>query len=135
MLLNALVAFVHHLAAFTLVAALTAQVAVFPDRRVRKIDAVYGASAGALLVIGLVRVFFFDKGVAYYFGSVFFLAKLGLFIAVGLLSIYPTIMFRRLQLSAAQERRVALILRLQLAGVVLILLCAALVAKGAGFRG
>jgi putative membrane protein len=80
-------------------------------------------------------VFFFDKGAAYYFANVFFLGKLGLFVDVGLLSIYPTLMFRRDRLSSAQAARVKLFLRLQLAGVVLILLCAALMAKGAGFFG
>ena len=128
-------AFLHHVAAFSLVSALVSQHLLFPDRRVRAVDAVYGASAGALLVVGLLRVFFFEKGAAFYFGNVFFLAKLGLFLAVGLLSIYPTIMFRREALSPVQSRRVVIRLRLQLAGVVLILLCAALAAKGGGFSG
>ena len=128
-------AFLHHVAAFSLVSALVSQHLLFPDRRVRAVDAVYGASAGALLVVGLLRVFFFEKGAAFYFGNVFFLAKLGLFLAVGLLSIYPTIMFRREALSPVQSRRVVISLRLQLAGVVLILLCAALAAKGGGFSG
>lgn len=133
--MSTLFAFLHHLAAFALVAALAGEHVVFPDRRVRVLDAIYGASAGALLVIGLLRVFYFEKGAAFYFGNVFFIAKLGLFAAVGLLSIYPTIMFRRPQLSALQQRRVVMALRLQLAGVVLILLCAALMAKGVGFSG
>ena len=133
--MSTLFAFLHHVAAFSLVSALVSQHLLFPDRRVRAVDAVYGASAGALLVVGLLRVFFFEKGAAFYFGNVFFLAKLGLFLAVGLLSIYPTIMFRREALSPVQSRRVVISLRLQLAGVVLILLCAALMAKGAGFSG
>ncbi len=49
-----------------------------------------GASAGLLLVVGLLRVFYFEKGAAFYFGNAFFLAKLALFVVVGLLSIYPT---------------------------------------------
>jgi putative membrane protein len=130
--MSTLLAFLHHVAAFTLVSALVAQHIVFPDRRVRKIDAVYGASAGALLVIGLLRVFFFDKGAEYYFGNAFFIAKLATFIVVGLLSIYPTVMFRRPSLTDVQSRRIVIALRLQLAGVLAILLFAALMAKGIG---
>ena len=133
--MSTLLAFLHHLAAFTLVAALAAEHVVFPDRRVRMLDAIYGASAGALLVIGLLRVFYFEKGAAFYFGNVFFIAKLALFVAAGLLSIYPTIMFRRAVLTPQQTRRVLLAIRIQLVGVVLILLCAALMAKGVGFSG
>jgi uncharacterized membrane protein len=55
MLTSALVAFVHHFAAFTLVGALVAQRVLFsptPTRRLRVSDAVYGASAGLLLLVG-----------------------------------------------------------------------------------
>jgi putative membrane protein len=40
--------------------------------------------------VGLLRVFFLEKGAAYYFRSVPFIVKLSPFAAVGLLSIYPT---------------------------------------------
>jgi putative membrane protein len=132
MLASALLAFLHHLAAFTLLAALAAELALFPDRRLRAVDAVYGASAGVLLVVGLVRVFYFEKGAAYYFANTLFLAKVAVFLAVALLSIYPTVMFRRAHLSPAQTGRVRLALRLQLAGVMAIPLFAALMAKGIG---
>ena len=46
-----------------------------------------------LLVVGLLRVYYFEKGAAFYFGNAFFIAKLALFIVVGLLSIYPTLEF------------------------------------------
>src|SRR3546814_10966185 len=51
---------------------------------------VFGASAGAVLVIGLLRVFFFETGAAFYFTNIPFLAKLALFALIGLLSIRPT---------------------------------------------
>ncbi|HET9664089.1 MAG TPA: DUF2214 family protein [Burkholderiales bacterium] len=145
----ALLAFTHHLAAFTLVAALAVQFVAIRDsidimraRRLRIVDAVYGASAGLLLVVGLLRVFYFEKGAAFYFGNVFFIAKLTLFAAIGLLSLYPTLEFaawrRALKLGqlpvVAQSKLHAIrrVLHWQLAGVVLILLCAALMARGAG---
>ena len=139
-------AFLHHLAAFVLVAALAAEMVLLRGevtapiaRRLARIDALYGASAGILLVVGLLRVFYFEKGAAYYFHSAPFIAKLALFVAVGLLSIYPTVRFRRWskervvpQADLAKVRRT---LHLQLAGVVLILLCAAMMARGVGFFG
>src|SRR5262245_40715081 len=62
-------------------------------RRLPIVDAVLGVSAGVLVVIGMLRVFFFEKGAAYYFHSHAFMTKLSIFIAVALLSIIPTIEF------------------------------------------
>lgn len=108
-------------------------------RRLQRVDAVYGAAAGILLVVGLLRVFYFEKGASYYFHSAPFIAKLALFIAVGLLSVYPTLSFRRWArqgaVAAASLRTVRMLVHVQLAGVVLILLCAALMARGVGVLG
>jgi len=139
-------AFLHHLAAFVLVAALAAEMVLLKGevtpqiaRRLARIDALYGASAGILLVVGLLRVFYFEKGAAYYFHSAPFIAKLALFVAVGLLSIYPTVRFRRWSkervVPQADLPKVRRTLHLQLAGVVLILLCAAMMARAVGFFG
>lgn len=72
-----------------------------------------------------------------------FLAKLSLFFMVGLLSIYPTIEFLSWRTSVKQGRAptvadrkmraIRSIIYWELAGVVLIILCAALMAKGIGF--
>jgi len=131
----------HHLAAFTLVAALAAEHLLFSRRiapelmeKLRRVDAVYGLSAGVLLVAGLARVFYFEKSAAYYFGNPWFLLKFGLFILVGLLSVYPTVAFirwkRNPQVSEAQARWIPRILRAQLLLVPIILFCAILMAKG-----
>ena len=139
-------AFLHHLAAFALVAALAAQMVLIKGevtaqvaRRVASIDALYGASAGILLVVGLLRVFYFEKGAAYYFHSAPFIAKLALFVAVGLLSIYPTVTLRRwskeVAVPHADVAKVRRVIHFQLAGVALILLCAAMMARGVGFFG
>ena len=142
--MSVLFAFVHHAAAFALVAALAAELVLLKDlsaaaaRRLRAIDAIYGASAGMLLAVGLLRVFYFEKGASYYFQSAPFIAKLALFIVVGLASIYPTVTFRRWAKAppeAAKVRRLRALIHAQLAGVVLILLCAALMARGIGFIG
>jgi len=148
----ALFAFLHHLAAFTLVSAIAVEFVLIKGelnvadaRKILRADQVYGAAAGALLVVGLVRVFFLGKGAAYYFHSVPFIAKLSLFATVGLLSIYPTrkILSWRAALKedrtpsvAAQTiRAMRAVIHLELAGVVLILLCAALMARGIGYFG
>jgi len=96
--MSTLFAFLHHLAAFTLVSAIAVEFALIRQeltastaRKLLTTDAVYGIAAGALLVIGLLRVFYFEKGAAYYFSSHAFVAKLSVFIVVGMLSAIPTI--------------------------------------------
>lgn len=144
--MSAFFAFLHHLAAFTVVAAIAAQFVLLRGeineksaRALRIVDVVYGASAGALLLFGALRVFYFEKGSEYYFHSAPFLAKMGLFLAVGLLSIYPTIAFRSWGSSSKiDERQLHTVRRLvhwELAAIVGILLCAALMARGIGFVG
>jgi len=85
-------------------------------------------------------VFYFEKGAAYYFSSHAFTAKFSVFIAVGLLSAIPTIEFtswrkalRAGQAPAPSERKITMIRKLlhgELIGVVIILLCAAVMARG-----
>jgi putative membrane protein len=99
---------------------------------------VVGLSAGLLLVVGWLRVFYFEKGTAFYFHNAAFIAKMGLFVVVAFLSLYPTIKFlswRKGAVDLAALPRIRRILHLELAGVALILLCAALMARGIGFLG
>lgn len=147
--LSAIMAFLHHVAAFTVVSALGVEVALFKPpltavqaRRIRGTDAIFGASATALLVIGLLRVFFFEKGAGYYFSNAFFLTKLGLFIAAALISIYPTVLFLSWrkplksglapEVPDAQRIRARLCLMLELTAVLGILFCAPFMARGLG---
>jgi putative membrane protein len=142
-------AFLHHLAAFVLVSALAVELVLMRDpltleraRRLQVADMVLGIAAGAVLAVGLLRVFYFEKGAAYYFQNTAFLAKLGLFILVALLSIYPTVVFvswgRQLKrgqlpvLDAKRARTLRALIHWELAAVVLLLLCAALMARGLG---
>ena len=98
--MSTLFAFLHHVAAFTLVSALAVELVLIRQeltlataRRLPIVDAVLGTSAGILLVVGLLRVFYFEKGADYYFYSHAFLTKLSVFIAVVLVSIIPTVEF------------------------------------------
>jgi len=140
-------AFLHHLAAFTLVACiaieftlLRAEFSLWSARRLLATDLVLGISAGVLLLAGLARVFWFEKGAAYYFHNHAFLTKFALFILVALLSIVPTrefLSWRKAMragalpvIDPARFRRVRMVVHVELAAVAIILLCAALMAKG-----
>lgn len=150
--MSSLFAFLHHLAAFAIVAALVLELVLlrgpltaWSAKRVMVADAIYGASAGMLLAAGLLRVFFYEKGFGYYINSIPFLVKFGLFIALGIASIYPTIRFlswrnalkqgRVPELPEAEQRRLRRIVHFELLAVVLIILCAALMARGVGMLG
>jgi putative membrane protein len=142
-----LFAFLHHVAAFTLVAAIALELVLlrgelthFSARRLQVADTILGIAATVLLVAGLARVFWFEKGAAYYFSSHAFLTKFALFIIVGLLSIVPTMEFlswrKAVQagevpaVAAGKLKRVRMLVHIELAAIVLILLCAAIMAKG-----
>jgi putative membrane protein len=150
--MTALFAFLHHLAAFAVAVTLAVELVLLRSdltadnaRRLLRVDMGYGISAGLLLAVGLVRVFYLEKGAGYYFHNGFFLLKLALFIAIGLLSVYPTKTFLswRNALKAGQAPRLdsgalrALrgVVHAELAGVAVILLCAALMARGIGQLG
>jgi putative membrane protein len=150
--MSSLFAFLHHLAAFALVSTLVLEFILIKGeldarsaRRLQITDMVFGLSAGAVLVVGLLRVFYFEKGAAYYFHNAPFIAKLALFVLVGLLSIIPTIEFLSWSkglkqgqapvLGAEKRRRLRSVMHWELVGVVLIVLCAALMARGAASLG
>src|SRR5262249_28411708 len=149
---SALVASLHHLLAFTLVALLVFEHALFAPtlpvalaRKLARVDLYYGIVAGVLLIVGGLRVFYFEKGAAYYFHDGWFIAKLSLFLLMGLASIYPTVVFlswrpalragQAPQIAAQQARLVRVCLRLELTTVLGILLAAPLMARGIGYFG
>jgi putative membrane protein len=145
--MTTLFAFLHHLCAFTLVSAVAiefvlirSELTLASARRLQVTDLVLGVAAGALLVVGLLRVFFFEKGAAYYFHSHAFLTKFALFIVIGLLSIIPTMEFLSWSgaikagqvpvVEAKKLRRVTMVIHGELGAIVIILLCAAIMARG-----
>jgi putative membrane protein len=148
-MISSLVAFAHFAAVFGIVSTLvfewlsfTPQPTLAEARRLALADRWYGISAVALLVAGFLRALWFEKGIAYYQANPFFAIKLMLFLAMGLLSIVPTVRFIRWRgelkagraptVSAGQYRRVALCLRLQMLLLPLVALCASLMAHGVG---
>src|SRR3984885_10725524 len=140
----------HHLAAFTLVAALAVEVATFKPplsavqaRRLQRTDLIFGIAATLLLIIGLIRVTWFEKGPAYYWHDLYFMIKFSAFILAALISIYPTVVIlswtRTVRsgqaplISETTTRRVRMCLMLELTAIVVILPCAALMARGFGY--
>jgi putative membrane protein len=145
-------AFIHHAAAFLVVAALMVELVVLKSeltptsaRSVLRMDAVYGIAALVLLVAGLVRVFYTEKGSAYYFDSGAFLLKFALFIVVGLLSIYPTMKFmgwrqalregRVPSFDPATRRKVRMLIHIELTLLFVIMLMAIMMARGLWYIG
>jgi putative membrane protein len=149
--LAAIFAFLHHLGAFALVGAVFAEFLLIRNelnpatvRRLVAADLTIGIAAAVVLTAGSLRVLFFEKGSEYYLHNIAFLCKMALFVAVGVLSTIPTRQFLSWRNAARSgidtdpivapelQRRVRNIIHWELAGVVLILLCAALMAKGIG---
>ena len=147
---SAIFAFLHHLFAFTLTACLVYEfiayrkgMTVEEARRIQRVDLVYGISAGLLLIVGLLRVFFFEKGVNFYIHSPFFWVKMAAFAIVGLLSIDPTIRYIRWnkpirekvapEISNEEYKRTRILLWLEMTGIVVILLSAPMMARGIGY--
>lgn len=152
MTMSTTLAFLHHAAAFVLFAVLTVELVLTkhpltPDsaRSLLRMDAAFGLSALLLLVVGFARVIYTEKGFDYYLYNLPFLIKIGLFAAVGLLSVYPTLRFLGFRpvlrkggepaLDATQRRRIRLIIHLELTLLLGIMLCAALAARGIGHLG
>jgi putative membrane protein len=148
---SALMAFLHHLAAFMLTGTIIYELITFRKdlslaeaRRIQRMDILYGISAAFLVVVGLLRVFYFEKGAPFYAQNWFFWIKMLGFALAALLSIYPTIRFvswRKFfaknqvpEISDQDVSRIKLILRLEMIAIALILFSAAMMARGVGMR-
>ena len=99
-IVDLVLAILHHLLVFSLAAiiameALLVRQDMSPDtiRLIARIDRHYGMIAGAVILVGIGRVFFSLKGWEYYIYYWAFWAKMAAFAAVGLLSIRPTMRF------------------------------------------
>lgn len=148
-MLSSSFSFLHFVAVFGIVGALIVEWATLTEsptyreaRLLQRCDRWYGIFAGIVLVVGFLRVFYFEKGSAFYFANPFFHAKLGLFVIVGLLSIYPTVRFIKWRsqmtdgkapaVPPAEYRAIHALLRLELFLLLAMALCAAFMARGVG---
>lgn len=139
----------HFVLAFILVGAIAAESFVLRlpvDGRVARlllrIDLFYGLSAVLLILVGISRVIWGAKGWAYYQAQPFFWAKMGTFAVIGLISIAPTRAFIRWVKQAkadpafvapeAEAKRMRRLTMIETQLVALLVLFAALMARGVG---
>ena len=100
--IDLILAVAHHLAVFSLVALFAAEFTLLQPglsgariRQLAGIDAAYGAVAGLVVVVGIIRVMFGAAGWEYYVGNHAFWGKMTAFLVLGLLTVQPTIAVRR----------------------------------------
>ena len=149
---SALFAFLHFVAVFGIFATVFLEWQTMSPaptlgeaKRMQRCDRWYGLFAVLLLVVGFLRVFYFEKGSQYYFHSAPFIAKLSLFVLIGLLSIYPTIQFlswraalkqgRIPSVDARTLRAIRIVIHVELTAIIFLILFAALMARGIGYVG
>lgn len=100
MLTDALLAWLHYLAIFSLIVPLAAEAVLLRTdmpaaavRRLARYDLAYLACALAVIATGLLRLFYGAKGAPFYLPNPWFHAKMGLFVLIALLSLRPTMAF------------------------------------------
>jgi putative membrane protein len=101
--LEALLAWLHFACIFALVGTLFSEVVLYRRQMdlarlttLRRVDLWFGISACLVVLSGILRVSFGLKGAAFYLHNPIFWTKMGFFVAIGLLSIAPTIHYIRL---------------------------------------
>ncbi len=101
---SALVAYLHYIAMTGIAVILVVEYMIcMPGmiagriRLLARIDMLYMGAAILALGSGIARVIWFGKGAAFYLHNPVFYIKLALFVAVGLISIPPTLQFLRWQ--------------------------------------
>ena len=102
-----ILAILHHVAVFGLVAHIMAEAVLLRPGigaaeigRLARLDRAYGGIAGIVIVIGILRVIFGIRGYEYYIWNPWFWAKMASFAAIAILSIQPTRKFLAWQRSA-----------------------------------
>ena len=143
-MLDLVLAIIHHVLVFSLFGVLFAELILVRRGmdlatvgRVSRIDLMYGALAGLIIVVGFSRAVFAAKGWSYYAHNLFFHAKIATFVLIGLLSIAPTIAYIRWRRAGAapSDAEVASVRRLlwiEMALFPLLLAFAAAMARGYG---
>jgi putative membrane protein len=146
MTIDLILAILHHVVVFGLVAHMMAEAVLLRPGigaaeigRLARLDRAYGAIAGAVIVIGILRVIFGIRGWEYYIANPWFWAKMASFAAIAILSIQPTRRFlawrRAAELDSAfvpaadDVKTVQWLLRAQSAMVVLVVGFAATMAR------
>ncbi len=137
--------YLHFISIFAIVSALVAEHLLLKPQlqraeiaRLAKIDAVYGIAALTLLFAGLMLWLKVGKPADFYTYNWIFHIKLAAYIAIGLLSIYPTIFFMKNRKGALDElvsipKLLIWCIRIELILLFLMPLAATLMARGVGY--
>ena len=103
-------------------------------RRLAVADMVYGASAAAVLIAGLLLWFYAGKGAAFYTSNPVFHVKVAVYILVAVLSIYPTVFFMKNRKSAVAvipvPKSIIMIVRFELLMILIMPFLAVTMAQG-----
>jgi putative membrane protein len=148
MVLDAILAYLHFSAIFILFAFLSVELVMLRDpldaasiRKLARIDLWYFGAAMAVLLTGFLRLGLGAKGADFYMGSWPFYVKIALFLAVGFISINPTMSFIRWRralddgawkLPGDEQRRVRRLVMIEVHLAALIPLFAVIMARGLG---
>lgn len=135
--------YLHFFAIFALAGALVIEnMAIKPvitgedARNLAKVDGVFGSAAALVAVFGSCLWFWFGKPPDFYTYNPLFMAKIGLFVLVALISIYPTLFFLKHRRSTDDAITVPnslrVLLRVELAVLCIIPLLAFLMTRGVG---
>jgi putative membrane protein len=112
--------------------------------RIARVDMVYGIAAIGVLLTGLARTWWGIKGTAWYWTNPLLHVKLGLFIIIGVLSIFPTLTYFRWRKAvrssgtlpdAAEIKKTRKLVMIQAHLIALVPLVAVFLARGFGARG
>jgi putative membrane protein len=142
--------FLHFLAAFGVCAMVLYELVFLSQtpslttaKNIQRADMIYGLSALLVVLMGFIRVYYFEKGPDYYFNNPFFWIKLNAFAGVGLLSIYPSIKFFQWKpllksktaplLTTQTYHILRTLLILEVIGLLVMMISASLMAKGVAF--
>ena len=139
--------YLHYLGFALLLACVTMELVLFRPtmdaaavRTIARVDGLYGLSALVVLATGLLKWFQYGKPAAYYGQNFIFHIKVTLFVVVFLLSLAPTVRFFKARRAAAGgtvsfPSTTRILLRLQLAILLVIPLLAVMMSQGYGYTG
>lgn len=134
----------HHVLVFGLAVMLAMEMALLRSeridvRRLARLDGGYGLTAVLVVLVGAARVAWGARGWAFYRDNPAFWTKIGLFAAIGLISILPTVAFLKwaraakadpaFQPASAQKMGAAVWVRLELGLLLLLVVAAAAMAR------
>jgi putative membrane protein len=149
MWLDAILAYLHYISIFALVAFLVVQLILTQRaldaatiRLLGRLDIGYFVGAIAVLITGFLRAIYGAKGPDFYFNSWPVYVKIGLFLAIGIISIKPTLTFiqwRRAidhdpawQVPAQEQRKIARLIKIEVHLAALIPVFAVIMSRGLG---